>query len=105
MKKVLVAMLGMFLLTIQPGGGICQFMSTIIGEGATESFLYPIYGGMIILSGLIVGCTVVILEEIKTIKEGKTEKEKKQTIRNFVVRTDEIQRILDKLNCRDKNEK
>ena len=77
MKKALIAMLGMFLLTIWPGGGIWQFMSAIIGGGATESFLYPIYGGMILLAGLIVGCTVVILEEIKTIKEGKTGKEKK----------------------------
>lgn len=65
MKKVLVAMLGMFLLTVWPGAGIWQFMSHIIGGGVAESFLYPIYGGMILLAGLIVGCTIVVLEEIK----------------------------------------
>ena len=69
MKKALAAMLGMFLLTIWPGGAIWQFMSKIIGGGVSETFLYPIYGGMILLAGLIVGCTVVVLEEVKSIKE------------------------------------
>ena len=35
----------------------------------TESFLYPIYGGLILLAGLVVGCTVLILEEIQSLKE------------------------------------
>ena len=74
MKKVLGAMLGMFLLTVWPGVGIWQFLSHIIG-GVSESFLYPVYGGMILLAGLIVGCTVVILEEIQSIKK-ETEKAK-----------------------------
>jgi len=67
--QALAAMLGMFLLTIWPGGAIWQFMSKIIGGGVSETFLYPIYGGMILLAGLIVGCTVVVLEEVKSIKE------------------------------------
>lgn len=37
--------------------------------GVSETFLYPIYGGMILLAGLIVGCTVVVVEEVKSIKE------------------------------------
>lgn len=69
MKKVLAAMLGMFLLTVWPGSAIRQFTSHIIGGGAAESFLYPIYGGMILLAGLIAGCTVVVLEEIRSLKE------------------------------------
>ena len=72
MTKVLGAMLGMFLLTVWPGAAIWQFLSHIIGGGASESFLYPIYGGMILLAGLIVGCTVVVLEEIKSLKEETT---------------------------------
>ena len=69
MKKVLGAMLGMFLLTAWPGAAIWQFLSHILGGGVSESYLYPIYGGMILLAGLIVACTVVVLEEIRSLKE------------------------------------
>ena len=72
MKKVLGAMFGMFLLTAWPGAAIWQFLSHILGGGVSESYLYPIYGGMILLAGLIVGCTVVVLEEIKSLKEETT---------------------------------
>ena len=72
MKKVLGAMLGMFLLTAWPGAAIWQFLSHILGGSVSESYLYPIYGGMILLAGLIVGCTVVVLEEIKSLKEETT---------------------------------
>ena len=40
----------------------------IIGGGAAETYLYPIYGGIILLSGLIVGCTVIVLKEIESQK-------------------------------------
>ena len=33
--------------------------------GVSESHLHPVYMGMILLSGLIVACTKIILEEIK----------------------------------------
>ena len=69
MKKVFGAMLGMFLLTVWPGTGIWQLFSHIIGGGVSKSYLYPIYGGMILLAGLIVACTVVVLEEIRSLKE------------------------------------
>ena len=46
--------------------------------GISESYLYPIYGGIILLTGLVVGCTVYISDEIKSLKEeirkGKEEK-------------------------------
>ena len=72
MKKVLGAMFGMFLLTAWPGAAIWQFLSHILGGGVSESYLYPIYGGMILLAGLIVGCTVAVLEEIKSFREEIT---------------------------------
>lgn len=72
MKKVLLTMLGMFLLIVFPGGGIWLLMQNIIGGGAAETYLYPIYGGIILLSGLIVGCTVIVLKEIKSLKEEIT---------------------------------
>ena len=69
MKKALIAMVAMFLLIVWPGGAIwCQF-SHIIGGGVSESYLYPVYGGIILLSGLVVGCTSIVLNEIKSLKD------------------------------------
>lgn len=69
MKKALIAMVTMFLLVVFPGGGLWTLLSHLIGGGASETYLYPIYGGIILLAGLIVGCTSVILDEIKSLKE------------------------------------
>lgn len=77
MKKALITMVVMFAFTIWPFGGIWQLLSGILGGGVQESFLYPIYGGIILLSGLIVVCTELILEEIKSLKvdiKGQNEK-------------------------------
>ena len=77
MKKALITMVVMFALIIWPFGGIWQLLSGILGGGVQESFLYPIYGGVILLSGLIVVCTELILEEIKSLKvdiKSKNEK-------------------------------
>ena len=68
MKKALITMFVMFAFTIWPFGGIWQLLSGILGGGVQESFLYPLYGGVILLSGLIVVCTELILEEIKSLK-------------------------------------
>ena len=62
-------MIAVFALMVWPFGGVWQFLSRIVGGGVQESFLYPIYGGIILLSGLIVFCTVRVLEEIKSLKE------------------------------------
>ena len=69
MSKILIAMIAMFALMVFPGAGIWSLLSNVLGGGVAESFLYPIYGGIIPLAGLIVGCTVIILEEIKALKE------------------------------------
>ena len=74
MKKALITMFVMFALIIWPFGGIWQLLSGILGGGVQESFLYPIYGGVILLSGLIVVCTELILEEIKSLKADITHK-------------------------------
>ena len=74
MKKALVTMVVMFAFTIWPFGGIWQLLSGILGGGVQESFLYPIYGGIILLSGLIVVFTELILEEIKSLKADITHK-------------------------------
>ena len=63
-------MIAVFALMVWPFGGVWQFLSRIVGGGVQESFLYPIYGGIILLSGLIVFCTVRVLDEIKSLKES-----------------------------------
>lgn len=69
MKKVLFTVVAMFLLMVWPGGAIwVTFFPKIIGGGIAESFLYPIYGGIILLSGLVVGCTVYVCDEIKSLR-------------------------------------
>ena len=69
MSKILIAMVAMFALMVFPGAGIWSLLSNVLGGGVAESFLYPIYGGIILLAGLVVGCTVILLEEIKSLKE------------------------------------
>ena len=77
MKKALIMMVVMFAFTIWPFGGIWQLLSGILGGGVQESFLYPIYGGIILLSGLIVVCTELILEETKSLKDDIKSQEEK----------------------------
>ena len=69
MSKVIIAKVAMFDLMIFPGAGFWNLLSNEVGGGVAESFLYPIYGGLILLAGLVVGCTVLILEEIQSLKE------------------------------------
>ena len=51
MKKALIAMAAMFLLIVFPCGGLWSLLSHLIGGGTAETFLYPIYGGIILLAG------------------------------------------------------
>ena len=69
MKNALISMAAMFLLVVFPGGGVWSLLSHLIGGGASETYLYPIYGGIVLLAGLIVGCTSAILREIRSLKE------------------------------------
>ena len=69
MKKVLIAMAAMFLLIVFPGAAFWSMLSRLIGGGVSETYLYPIYGGIVLLAGLVVGCAVVILDEIKSLRE------------------------------------
>ena len=68
MKKAIIAMIVVFAFVIWPFGGVWQFLSGLIGGGAQESFIYPIYGGIVLLAGLITVCAELILKEIKSLK-------------------------------------
>lgn len=69
MKKVIVAMLLMSVFLIGGGGFISMVISSMIGGGIEQSFIYPLYAGIIILTGVVVGVTEVILSEIRELKE------------------------------------
>ena len=69
MKKVLGTMVVFAVIMIGGGGAISMAITAMVGGGVAESYIYPIYGGIILLAGLVVGCTYVILEEIKELKK------------------------------------
>lgn len=71
MKKAIITMIVVFAFVIWSFSGVWQLLSGIIGGGVQESFIYPIYGGIILLSGLLVVCTELILEEIRSLKDDK----------------------------------
>ena len=69
MKKVIAAMAAMFIAVVLLGGLWGILLKPIMGGGADLSFIYPIYIGLILLAGLIVGAAVVLYEEIKKLQE------------------------------------
>lgn len=77
MKKAIITVIAMFLLICWPLGGLWDvILSHVIGGGASESFLYPIYAGIILLSGVVVGCTSVVCERIQQLKDELKDKDK-----------------------------
>ena len=70
MKKVIAAMAAMFIAVVLLGGLWGILLKPIMGGGGADlSFIYPIYIGLILLAGLIVGAAVVLYEEIKKLQE------------------------------------
>ena len=77
MKNIIIAMAVVFALVVSPFGGVWVLLSGIMGGGVHESFLYPLYGGIVVLAGLIVACTELIREEIRTLKNDIKDKNDK----------------------------
>ncbi len=64
MRAIVITMITCYLVVFIFG----NFISNIIfssGGDVTQSYINPIYLGIIFLSGLIVGCTLYIVEQIK----------------------------------------
>lgn len=76
-KKVLGIMVLFAFVMILGGSVISMVISAAIGGGVDESYFYPIYGGIILLSGLVVGCTCVILEKLDEIEKRISSETKK----------------------------
>jgi len=66
MKKAFIVVVCMFLLVIWPCGGLWGvFFRPLVGGGIEQSFLYPIYAGIVLLAGIIAGCTDCIIKELR----------------------------------------
>ena len=74
MKKAIVAMLLMAVFLLGGGGLISIVFSSIAGGGVVQSFIYPIYAGIIVLGGLIVGEVDIIVDEIRVLKKAMEKK-------------------------------
>ena len=69
LKKVFGIMVLFGIVMIGGGGAISMAIKAMVGGGVSESYIYTIYGGIILLAGLIVGCTCIIVDEIKKINK------------------------------------
>ena len=78
MKKAFVAMGLMALLMTIGGGVISMILTSLIGGGTEQSYIYPIYGGIIALTGVVVGVSQWVIEEIKKLKEMLKDNNKKR---------------------------
>ena len=80
MKKAIITVIAMFLLICWPLGGLWgAILSPLMGGGASESFLYPIYAGIILLAGVVVICTSVVCEKIQQLKDELKDKDKNES--------------------------
>ena len=80
MKKVLIAILVFWVIMTFGSCVSNRVFQPILGGSVEQTYLYPIYGVIVALAGLIVLCTVVILEkmdEIKKMLEDKKGQEEK----------------------------
>lgn len=79
MKKVIAAMAVMFLAVVPLGEVWSILFKPIIGGSTDQSFIYPIYVGLILLAGLVVGAAAVLANDIEKlrneIKNGKEDAE------------------------------
>ena len=62
---IFVTLLLFFLVMTVFGGVFGMLLQPLIGGGAEQSYLYPLYGGIMLLAALVVGCTCVILDELR----------------------------------------
>lgn len=79
MKKVLGTMVAVFFIAIWPFGGFWYMILNPIMDGGVDfSLLCPIYIGIVLLAGIMVGCTSVICKKLDELrmeihKDGKDE--------------------------------
>lgn len=66
-KPILITFVVFFFSMTWGGGLTAVLFQKICGGGVQETYLYPIYGGIILLAVLIATCTCVIIEELRNL--------------------------------------
>ena len=69
MKNAIIAMIGMFIVLGPLGGLVSDFMIQQFGGGVVESYIYPLYGGVILLTGIVVGATTMVLNKLNELEK------------------------------------
>ncbi len=72
MRYIIGTMIAFYILTTY----VFVFFGSVLFPwgGVQETYLHPVYSGIILLSGLIVACTKIVLDEIKELKEKDNKK-------------------------------
>lgn len=73
--SIFVTLLVFFAMMTLFGGVFVAILQPLVGGGVEQSYLYPLYGGIMMLAALMVGCTCVILDELRNPSEEKGEGE------------------------------
>lgn len=68
MKKVIIAMSLMVVFLVAGGGVVSMFFQKLLGGGIEQTYIYPIYGAIVVLTGVVVGATQVVLSELRELK-------------------------------------
>jgi hypothetical protein len=68
-KKILITMAAFAVIMIPCGGIISMFITAIVGGGVSESYIYPLYVGLILLAGLVAGCTCIIWDKLDQLEK------------------------------------
>lgn len=76
MKKIIIAMIFMTFVLFDIGGLMTGLFMSVLGSSVERTYLYPLYGGLVVLAGIIVGATEMIREDIRALKEGTPSKTK-----------------------------
>ncbi len=76
MKKIIIAMIFMTFVLFDIGGLVTGLFMSVLGGSVEQTYLYPLYGGLVVLAGIIVGATEMIREDIRALKEGTPSKTK-----------------------------
>ena len=76
MKNAIIAMIGMFIVLGPLGGLVSMGMTALLGGGVAESYIYPLYGGIIILTGIVVGATTMVLHKLDELEKKMNDSKK-----------------------------
>ena len=76
MKNAVIAMIGMLIVLGPLGGLVSDVIIARFGGGAVESCIYPLYGGIIILTGIVVGAAAMVLHKLDELEHKMNDSKK-----------------------------